>query len=114
MEAKKTTKKQQRKTVEKNPYVICRGYRSGVHAGEYVAEHDGWITLRNARRVWYWDGAASLSELAVYGANKEKGKNSRICAVTGEIKLRSDDVSEIIACHAYGERWLREAQEWRA
>jgi hypothetical protein len=101
-------------TKKKTEYVICRGYRSGVHAGEYCGESDGWITLRNARRVWYWKGAASLSELAVHGAHPEKGKDSRICAPVGEIRIKADDVSEVIVCHEAGEKWMMEAAVWRA
>ena len=52
------------------PYVIVRTYSAGVFAG-YLKERVGReVTLKNARRLWYWDGAASLSELAVHGTSK--------------------------------------------
>lgn len=52
------------------PYVIVRSDRAGVFAG-YLAERNGSeVVLRNVRRLWYWDGAASLSQLAVDGVNK--------------------------------------------
>lgn len=39
--------------------VIIRGDRSGVEFGTLVA-HDGQeVTLHNARRIWYWAGAAT-------------------------------------------------------
>ena len=48
-------------------YVICRTYSAGVFAG-YLESRDGQeVVLRGARRLWYWDGAASLSQLAVDG-----------------------------------------------
>ena len=28
------------------------------------------VVLTNARRIWYWDGAASLSQLAMEGIKK--------------------------------------------
>jgi len=51
-------------------YVIIRTYSAGVFAGE-LAKRDGKeVTLKNARRLWYWAGAASLSELAQRGTSK--------------------------------------------
>lgn len=51
-------------------YVICRTYSAGVFAG-YLKERDGKeAVLLDARRIWYWDGAASLSQLAVQGTSK--------------------------------------------
>ncbi len=51
--------------------VIIRSRDSGVHFGELVSRAGSdEVTLRNARRIWYWDGAASLSELALRGTSK--------------------------------------------
>src|SRR5580658_1873024 len=52
------------------PYVIIRTYSAGVHAG-YLKERNGKeVTLLKSRRIWYWDGAASLSQLAIDGVSK--------------------------------------------
>ena len=51
-------------------YVIVRTYSAGVFAGELVGRDKRVVTLRNARRLWYWDGAASLSQLAMEGVKK--------------------------------------------
>lgn len=49
---------------------IVRTYSAGVWHGE-IARRDGkWVEMRNARRLWYWSGAASLSELAVKGVSR--------------------------------------------
>jgi hypothetical protein len=54
------------------PYVIARTYSAGVFAG-YLKERNGQeVTLLNARRLWYWAGAASLSQLAEEGVSKPK------------------------------------------
>lgn len=50
--------------------VLIRGDRSGVEFGTLVAYDGQEVTLHNARRIWYWDGAASLSQLAKDGALK--------------------------------------------
>jgi hypothetical protein len=51
-------------------YKIVRTYSAGVFAG-YIEKREGMeVTLRNARRIWYWDGANSLSELSIHGTTK--------------------------------------------
>ena len=50
--------------------VMVRTYSAGVHYG-YLKERNGKeVTLLNAVRVWYWSGAASLSQLSQEGSNK--------------------------------------------
>jgi len=50
-------------------YCIVRTYSAGVFAG-YVKMFEGKdVTLIDARRLWYWKGAASLSQLAVDGVS---------------------------------------------
>jgi len=51
-------------------YQIVRTQSAGVFAG-YVESKDGQeVVIRNARRLWYWSGAASLSQLANDGVKK--------------------------------------------
>ncbi len=54
----------------KKNYVIVRDDRAGVFAGYLAARKGREITLTNARRLWYWDGAASLSQLSMEGVKK--------------------------------------------
>ena len=52
------------------PYCMVRTYSAGVFAGYIEKRTDKEATLRKARRIWYWDGAASLSQLATDGTSK--------------------------------------------
>ncbi len=56
--------------MEIGDFVISRGDRSGVFAGRLEARNGSEVTLSSARRIWYWDGAASLSELSQKGVSK--------------------------------------------
>ena len=47
--------------------VIVRTYSAGAFAGELVKREGKEVVLKNARRLWYWSGAASLSQLAMEG-----------------------------------------------
>lgn len=50
-------------------YIICRTYSAGVFAGFLESRNGKEVILRNARRLWYWKGAASLSQLAMEGVS---------------------------------------------
>lgn len=53
--------------MKKNQYVIARSRDAGVFAGTIESRKDKEVVLKNARRLWYWKGAASLSQLANEG-----------------------------------------------
>jgi hypothetical protein len=56
--------------IAKGKYVIVRGDRSGVFAGTLVSRKSREVELTGARRIWYWNGAASISELAQRGTSR--------------------------------------------
>lgn len=68
--AKKVTAKARTVRAVKSPYVIVRTYSAGCFAGELVKRVGKEVTLANARRLWYWTGAATLSQLAQSGSTK--------------------------------------------
>jgi hypothetical protein len=55
---------------EGDKYVIVRTYSAGVFAGYLEKRNGKEVIMRQARRLWYWDGAASLSQLAMDGVSK--------------------------------------------
>ena len=57
-------------------YCMVRTRSAGVFAGTLTALEGQTATLTNARRIWYWDGAASLSQLANDGPSKPQNCNS--------------------------------------
>ena len=57
-------------TLDGLPYVICRTYSAGVFAGYLKSRNGKEVALLKARRIWRWQGAASLSQLAVDGTSK--------------------------------------------
>lgn len=61
-------------------YVIVRTYSAGVFAGELESRDGKEVVLRNARRLWMWVGAASLSQLAMEGV-----KNPSECKFPCEV-----------------------------
>ncbi|TXH09471.1 MAG: hypothetical protein E6R03_16695 [Hyphomicrobiaceae bacterium] len=57
-------------TLDGKPYVICRSRDAAVFAGYLVERNGREVELANARRIYYWDGAATLSQLAQDGTSK--------------------------------------------
>lgn len=59
--------KQPAESFEGMEYKVVRTYSAGVFAG-YLESLDGKkAVMRQAIRLWYWKGAASLSQLAMEG-----------------------------------------------
>ena len=48
---------------------IVRTLSAGVFFAEVESRKGDEVVLTNARRLWYWSGAASLSEMAVKGVS---------------------------------------------
>lgn len=66
------------------PDVIIRTFSAGVHVGAIKERNGQEVTLVNARRIWSWKGALSLSEVATAGVIR---KDSKISVAVPEITL---------------------------
>lgn len=67
-----------------NQYVLIRAGGAGVHYGKLISRSGQEVHLKNARRLWSWNGALSLSEVAMKGVDL---KNSKISTPVDEIIL---------------------------
>ena len=74
--------------------VIIRADRAGVFFGTLKEKNGTEVVLTNCRRLWYWDGAASLSQLAVDGTTASR--NCKFTMTIEEICILG--VIEIIPC----------------
>lgn len=77
--------------INKKKYVIVRTYSAGVFAGNLQSRDGKEVVLTDARRLWYWAGAASLSQLAVSGTSKPNVCKFRVSVpsvtLTGAIEI---------------------------
>lgn len=89
--------------------VIVRGDRSGVFFGT-LAEKDGReVMLANCRRLWYWDGAASISQLAVDGTTAPN--NCKFTVTVESIVIM--DAIEIIPCSVEAIHQIEGVKVWK-
>jgi len=91
-------------------YVICRTQSAGVFAGYLESRIDQEVVLRNARRLWYWEGAASLSQAAMKGFSKPN-KCKFPCEVT-RVELMS--VIELLDCTKKAQDSIASVTIWEA
>ena len=92
-----------------NKKVIVRGDRSGVFFGTLEKKEGHEVTLTNCRRLWYWDGAASISQLAVDGTTKPN--NCKFTVTVPSIEIM--DAIEIIPCAEKAIKSIEGVKEWR-
>ena len=71
--------------------VIVRCRNAGVHVGTLVSRESGVVKLANANRLWSWNGAFTLSEVAMRGVS-----SARIACQVPFIDLTESDVCEVI------------------
>lgn len=90
-------------------YVIVRGDRSGIFAGNLSVRDGREVQLTNCRRIWYWEGAASISQLAIDGTSKPS--NCKFPAPVAEITIL--DAIEIIPCTEKAEASIKAVCEWK-
>lgn len=64
---------------------MVRTYSAGVFLGEVVSRDGKEVALKDARRIWYWSGAASLSQLATEGTSDPN--NCKFPAPVAEVLL---------------------------
>lgn len=90
-------------------YCIVRTYSAGVFAG-YVESRNGQeVVIRNVRRIWYWSGANSLSQLAKDGTADPKN-----CKFAVEVdKIEVLQAIEIIECTEKAMKSICGVAEWK-
>lgn len=89
-------------------YKIVRTYSAGVFFGEIESRNGQEIVMKNARRLWYWDGAASLSQLAMEGVKRPE--NCKFPCVVNRVELLQ--VIEILDCTDEAEKSIKGVHVW--
>lgn len=90
-------------------YVICRTQSAGVFAGYLESRNGQEVVMRDVRRIWYWQGAASLSQLAVDGTSKPDG--CKFPAAVDRIELLQ--TIEILDCTEKAKNSIQAVKVWK-
>ena len=90
-------------------YYIIRADRAGVFFGQIESRNGDEVTMRNVRRIWYWDGANSISQLAVDGTAKPN--NCKFTVTVEQMTILG--VIEIIPCTDKATKSIMAVREWK-
>ena len=102
-------KKSALEPVAQSAYVIVRTYSAGVFAGYMESRNGREVVMTNARRLWYWDGASSLSQLAVEGTAKPE--NCKFPCTVERVELL--EVIEILNVTEKAKKPINEVAIWK-
>lgn len=92
-----------------NRYYIIRSTNAGVFFGHIQERRGGEVDMTDVRRIWYWDGACSLSQLAVDGTSAPKS-----CKFTITVPFMTIlEVIEIIPCTEKAVESIMGVPEWK-
>lgn len=92
-----------------NNYYIVRANEAGVFFGEIKERSHDEVTMTNVRKLWYWDGAAAVEQLAVDGVSKPK--NCQFTVVIDEMIIANP--IQIIPCTDKAYKSLSEVPVWK-
>lgn len=95
-------------TLDGMPYCIVRTYSAGVFAGFVESRNGQEVVVRQARRIWHWEGAASLSELAVNGTSKPD--KCKFPITVDKVELLQ--AIEIITCTEESKKSIESVKIW--
>lgn len=90
--------------------VIIRATNAGVFYGEIESRNGNEVNMKNVRRIWYWSGAASVSQLAVDGVSRPSE-----CKFTVYVpSMTILEVIEIIPCTDKAIKSIEAVPVWTA
>jgi hypothetical protein len=90
-------------------YVIVRTYSAGVFAGYLKSRKGKEVEMLNARRLWQWAGAASLSQLAMEGTS-----NPSSCKFPTEVdSIELTEAIEVLPCTEKARLSIKAVEVWK-
>ena len=90
-------------------YYIVRADRAGVFFGHIKERNGDEVVMTEVRRIWYWNGAASISQLAMEGVKHPE--LSKFTLTVPEMTILG--VIEIIPCSEEAVKNIKAVGEWR-
>jgi len=98
--------------METKKFHIIRTYSAGVWFGNIKQLNENSVILVNARRLWYWSGAASLSQLAVEGTKRPNDCKFTVTIVDKE-GVYLPQIIEVLPCTTEAVENIKSVREWK-
>lgn len=91
-------------------YYIVRSNEAGVFFGKICKRNDHEVEMTDVRKVYYWDGACAVEELAINGTKKPY--NCKLTVIVPEMIIANP--IQIIPCSDTAISILSEIPVWKA
>lgn len=92
-----------------NQRYVVRCAQAGVFFGQIKERNGDEVTMANVRKLWYWDGACAVEQLAVDGTKKPG--DCKFTVMVSEMVLTG--VIQILACTDKAAESLAAVGEWK-
>lgn len=93
----------------KEQYYIVRGKDNSVYFGQIVSRNGQEVEMADVRNIWYWDGAATILQMA-----KEGVKAPGNCKFTISVdSLTLSNAIVIIPCTDKATAIIKAVPEWK-
>lgn len=92
-----------------NQMYVVRCARAGVFFGQIKERNGDEVTMTNVRKLWYWNGACAVEQLAVDGTKKPG--DCKFTVMVSEMVLTG--VIQILACTDKAAESLAAVGEWK-
>lgn len=93
----------------KEQFYIVRTDRAGVFFGKIKERSASEITMTDVRKLWYWDGACAVEQLAIDGTKKPSE-----CKFTITIpEMIIANPIQIIQCTEKATESIKGVKEWK-
>lgn len=94
--------------IKSNQMYIVRSDRAGVFFGKVKSRDGDSVTMTDVRKLWYWDGACAVEQLALDGTSAPAG--CKFTVVVPELEVAG--VIQVIPCTDKAAKSLAEVRAW--
>ena len=95
--------------INENQYYIVRTNRAGVFFGKIKEYSKDEVTMTDVRKIWHWDGACAVEQLAIDGTKKPN--NCNFTVIVSEMAVL--EPIQIIPCTEKAAKSLAGVPEWK-
>ena len=95
--------------IKKDKFYIVRAKDAGVFFGKIAEKGDHEVTMTEVRKMWYWDGACAVEQLAEEGTTNPTG--CKLTVMVSEMVIA--DPIQIIPCTDRAYESLAKVGVWK-
>lgn len=94
---------------QNNQYYIVRCDKAGVFFGKIKERSETEVVMTDVRKLWYWDGAAAVEQLAVDGTKRPV--QCQFTVTVDEMTIMNP--IQIIPCTDKAVKSIKAVKEWK-